>query len=157
VPSLKPPSIRRNLDEREAKLDELYCRWNDVTPLLRGSISTTEIGSGEAGCSLMPLAWNLSYRKLEVLHRYMVHVAETGSPEFKGMHAHLCEWYGRGRWRREKEKRVDKFTKKQYEAEAMVFHGGKHANPHRVLEALEWISGHFPGEVYLPDEFIKAA
>lgn len=148
----------RTLDDREQKLDELFMRWNDVAPMLSGSkaFGRPDFGSGEEGCALMPLAWNLSYRKLEILMRYMAVVADQGSQEFKGRHAALCEWYGRGRWRRTKVKRTDRFTRKKYEAEEMVFHGGN-ADPVRVHGALSWLSGHFPGEIYLPKEFLDVA
>lgn len=154
--TLAPPLIPRPLNDREDKLNELYTRWNDVTPMLAGTkaFGRPDFGSGDEGCALMPLAWNLSYRKLEVLMRYMSHLAETGSHEFRGRHASLCEWYGRGRWKRTKVKRTDLFTRKRYEVEEMVFHGGPRADPVQVLGALEWLDGHYPGEIYLPKEFL---
>lgn len=159
MPTLAPPLIPRKLDSREENLDELFMRWNDVTPVIAGSkaFGQPDFGSGEEGCALMPLAWNLSYRKLEVLMRYMSHVAETGSPTFRAMHTHLCEWYGRGTWKRQTVSEIEKLTRKKYKVERMVFHGGSRGNPKNVLEALEWVSGHFPGEVYLPMDFTRSA
>lgn len=143
----------RALDVREEKLDEMLMRYDEA----QETMIHTGVGGDETNVQLMPLCWNMSYRKLEVLLKYMAAVAEGGSADFRSEYCHLREWYWRGEWRRRSIKRKDQVTRKIRVAEAMVFEPGKYADPALVLPALGWLSGHFPGEVYLPQEFLSAA
>lgn len=157
MPTLAPPLIPRKLDSREEKLDTLLTHYTDAQ-------ETLQLGDGPSGDSrgdrllLMPMVWNMSYRTLEKLLGYMRAVSDDGSPGFRAQYFHLCSWYIKPRAKRVPLMRRDKKGRPyqvvtgngpQFELRTV-----REGNPLLVLEGLVWLAGHFPGEVYLPSEFL---
>lgn len=144
----------RALDSREEKFDELLSRWQEAHDTL---FMKNAPGSAVGGVTLMPLTWNMSYRKLTVVMDYMEAIADEGSSGFRDVYQHTRQWYWRGEWRRGDVFTRDQQTGKKRKVEQMVFRPGPGADPVFVLRGLEWVSGYFPGEPYLPKEFLAAA
>lgn len=148
----------RVLGNREERLDKLLTHYTEARETLQLGDGPGDSG-GDSKLLLMPRTWNSSYRVLEGLLVYMRHLADSpgeSSPGFRSRYFHLCEWYLRAEKRRAPVMRRDKKNREyqvttangpQFEIKTI-----RKGNPALVLLALEWLDGHFPGEIDLPDD-----